>query len=49
MAYEYSEEGLTGGWFYWHCFPGCMPEGSPMGPYPTYAAALQAARDEAGE
>ena len=34
------------GWFYWYCFPGCLPEGGPMGPYRTETAAIQAARDE---
>jgi hypothetical protein len=40
---------ITGGWFYWYCFPGCMPEGSPMGPYPSREAAIQACRDDASE
>lgn len=33
------------GWYYWSCFPGCMPDSSPLGPYPSHRAALQAARD----
>ena len=24
------EEGITGGWFYWYCFPGCLPDSEPM-------------------
>ena len=24
------EEGVKGGWFYWYCFPGCMPDSEPM-------------------
>lgn len=40
------EEGISGGWFYWSCFPGCMPEGDASGPYPTYAAALAASRED---
>jgi len=43
---EYS---VRGGWFYWFCFPGCMPEGPAMGPYKTQAAALKAARAEVSE
>jgi hypothetical protein len=38
-------ECLTGGWFYWYCFPGCMPDSEPCGPFDSYAAALEDARD----
>lgn len=38
-------EPMPSGWYYWHCFPGCMPEGDPIGPYETEAAAVAAARD----
>jgi hypothetical protein len=41
------DEGITGGWFYWYCFPGCMPEGDAMGPYDTHAEALAAAQEDA--
>ena len=41
--------GIKGGWFYWYCFPGCLPEGSPIGPYETEADAIKACRDEASE
>jgi hypothetical protein len=42
------EEGITGGWFYWYCFPGCLPDSeAPMGPYETAKEALAAARSEA--
>jgi hypothetical protein len=34
------EEGIHGGWFYWYCFPGCMPDGDMYGPFPTYEEAL---------
>lgn len=36
------------GWYYWHCLPGCMPDSDPIGPYPTEADALKAAREDAG-
>jgi hypothetical protein len=28
------------GWYWWACFPGCLPDGDPMGPFtsPTRAA-----------
>lgn len=40
------EEGLTGGWFYWYCFPGCMPDSEATGPFATRAEALAAAQSE---
>jgi len=41
------ENNIEGGWFYWYCLPGCMPDSEPFGPYPTAQAALAAAREEA--
>lgn len=29
------ELGITGGWFWWSCFPGCLPDSEPMGPFTT--------------
>ena len=43
------EEGIEGGWFYWYCFPGCLPDSQPMGPYNTRDEALKAARDECAD
>jgi hypothetical protein len=40
------EQGISGGWFYWYCFPGCLPDSAPMGPYDTAEAARTAAREE---
>jgi hypothetical protein len=37
------------GWYYQFCFPGCMPESDPFGPYETYEAALEACRDECAD
>ena len=34
------------GWYYWFCFPGCMPDSDPRGPYQTEQEAIEAARDE---
>lgn len=28
------------GWFYWYCFPGCLPDSDPVGPFKTKAEAL---------
>ena len=33
------------GWYWWSCFPGCMPDGDPCGPFETEAEALEDARD----
>ena len=39
------EEGITGGWFFDFCLPGCLPDSQPFGPYPSRDAAINAARD----
>lgn len=41
------EEGLEAGWFYWPCFPGCLPDGEAMGPFETEEEALEDAREAA--
>ena len=28
------------GWYYWACFPGCMPDSAPFGPYATEEEAI---------
>ena len=33
------------GWYWWPCFPGCMPDGEMDGPYPTQEDAIKAARN----
>jgi hypothetical protein len=40
------EEGIQGGWFWWSCFPGCLPDSEPMGPFDSYKDALNDARSE---
>jgi hypothetical protein len=32
------------GWYWWACFPGCIPDGPPMGPFGTEADALEDAQ-----
>lgn len=39
------EENIRGGWFWWSCFPGCLPDGPPMGPFNSYENALADAQD----
>ena len=41
------EEGIRGGWCYWYCFPGCMPDSDLIGPFDTFAEALADARHQA--
>jgi hypothetical protein len=33
-------------WYWWHCFPGCLPDGDPIGPFATEAEALADAQGE---
>jgi hypothetical protein len=40
------EQGITGGWFYWYCFPGCLPDSEPIGPFSSYAEAKTAAQED---
>lgn len=34
------------GFWYWHCFPGCMPESDAEGPFASYETALAHAREQ---
>lgn len=36
---------MPAGWYWWACFPGCMPDGDPMGPFPTKRAAIADIRE----
>jgi hypothetical protein len=47
LAVMIEEEGFTGGWFWQSCFPGCLPDGPPIGPFESRAAALADAQDGA--
>ena len=49
IAWAIEESGASGGWYYWYCLPGCLPDSSPFGPYESAQAAKQAAQDEAAE
>lgn len=45
-----SEDGepSAAGWYYWFCFPGCMPDSDAFGPYDTEEDAIAAMREEHG-
>lgn len=38
-------EPLEAGWYYWSCFPGCLPDSEPIGPFKTEAEALADAQN----
>ena len=37
---------LPEGWYWWSCFPGCLPDSDPIGPFDSETAALDDARGE---
>lgn len=43
------ENGITGGWFFWFCFPGCMPDSDAFGPYNSWQEAKTAAEEMASD
>lgn len=44
--YDECEDGspMQAGWYYWFCFPGCMPDSDPVGPFATQDEAIADAR-----
>jgi hypothetical protein len=42
---EHDDEPYGTGWYYWYCFPGCMPDSSPFGPFKTEAEAVADCRE----
>ncbi len=36
---------LATGWHWWPCFPGCLPDGDPSGPFKTEELAIADCRD----
>ena len=36
------------GWYWWSCFPGCLPNSDPIGPFATKAEALADAQNMEG-
>lgn len=41
------EWNLERGWYWWACFPGCLPDGEPQGPHRTSYLAYVDAKGEA--
>lgn len=36
------------GWYWWSCFPGCLPDSDPVGPFATEAEAIADASKHGG-
>jgi hypothetical protein len=41
-----AREAYPAGFYYWSCFPGCMPDSGMSGPYASEAEALADARED---
>jgi hypothetical protein len=41
-----SHFGMSTGWYWWACFPGCLPDGDPIGPFVTEEEAMFNARSD---
>lgn len=40
-------ENVAHGFYWWSCFPGCLPDSDPTGPFATEALAIANAQDGA--
>ena len=49
IEWAVEESGCTGGWFWWTCMPGCLPDSCAIGPFKTRAEALADAQSDAAE
>ena len=38
-------EDMEPGWYYQACFPGCLPDSDPVGPYDTKREAVKASQE----
>lgn len=45
--YDAEGEPYAPGWYWWACFPGCLPDGDgePYGPFDSFEDACEAARE----
>jgi hypothetical protein len=44
---EGDQHTLTPGWYWWACFPGCLPDSEPSGPFATEQEAIGDAQGDA--
>lgn len=42
---ECPTEDDVSGWYYWFCFPGCLPDSDPIGPFASEQEALNDAQE----
>jgi hypothetical protein len=49
IAWAIEESSTNGGWFWWTCLPGCLPDGPASGPFNTRKLALEDAQEWANE
>jgi len=40
-----ADQPAEAGWYWWACFPGCLPDGEPIGPFETSYEAWKDAQD----
>ncbi len=38
-------DGMAAGYYWWSCFPGCLPDSEPTGPFVTEAEAIADAQE----
>lgn len=38
--FDPEDNAAEAGWYWWACFPSCIPDGEPEGPFATEAEAL---------
>jgi hypothetical protein len=50
-AYEEREDDTPTeqGWYWWSCFPGCLPDSEPCGPFASEEEAMEDAREVCGQ
>lgn len=46
IPWDDDEEELEADYYYQYCFPGCLPESDPIGPFNTENEAFDAMREE---
>lgn len=42
-----ADESPNPGWYWWACFPGCLPDSDPFGPFATEQEAIDNAQEDA--
>ena len=43
---NYRQRWNNNGWFWWSCFPGCLPDSGAIGPFNTASEAIANAQGE---